>query len=139
MISTHGEIRVARRLTIFGDDIALALLSGRRPAAHGFRRSAQVARGKCVAIPAQVVRQPFDYLKPAGAVRALEPAGRHLADAPAETMALHQQLDAVTEAALRLDWNLVRDAMRKKAEAVAGVMRRQACQMIEREICCTDK
>src|SRR5262245_65805292 len=73
MISTHGEIRVARRLTIFGDDIALALLSGRRPAAHGFRRSAQVARGKCVAIPAQVIRQPFDYLKPAGAVRALEP------------------------------------------------------------------
>lgn len=72
-------------------------------------------------------------------MRPLEPAGRHLADPPAETMALHQQLDAVTEAALRLDWNLGCDAARKKAETVAGVVGRQGRQMIEREICGADE
>src|SRR5262245_41041534 len=108
-------------------------------AADGCRRPAQVARGKCVAIPAQVIRQPIDNLEPAGAMRTLEPAGRYLADAPAETMALYQQLNAVTEAALRLDWNLGRGTVRKKTEAVAGVVRRQACQMIERKICRADE
>src|SRR5262245_2258599 len=72
-------------------------------------------------------------------MRALEPAGRHLADTPAEAVALHQQLDAVTEATVRLDWNLGCGAVRKKAKAIAGVMRRQARQMIEREIRAANK
>lgn len=49
---------------------------------------------------------------------------RHFAYAPTETMALHQQLDAVAEAALRLDWNLRNDPARKKAETIAGIVRR---------------
>src|SRR5262245_21477946 len=72
-------------------------------------------------------------------MRALEPAGRHLADTPAETVALHQQLDAVTEATVRLDWNLGCGAARKKAKAIAGIMRRQARQVIESKICRADE
>src|SRR6476646_6555400 len=113
--------------------------SGHRLAANGSRRPAEIARGKSVAVPAQVIRQPPYYLKPAGAVRTLEPTRRHFADPPAETVTLHQKLDAVAKAMLRLDWNLGRGAVRKKAEAVAGVVRRQARQMIKREIRCTDE
>src|SRR6185369_1762368 len=43
------------------------------------------------------------------------------------------------EAALRLDWNLSRDTAGKKAKPVAGIVRRQARQMIKREICAADE
>src|SRR5580704_2471478 len=58
---------------------------------------------KRVAIPAQIGRKPFDDAEPAFAVPALEPSHRHLGDRPVEPMRLHQELDAVAVALIRLD------------------------------------
>src|SRR5262245_51654027 len=73
-------------------DLGVSSRRGRR--FHGHRLPREVGRGKGVAVPAQIGRQPMEDAEAAGAVFALEPLRRHLADPPTEAMAFHQQLDA---------------------------------------------
>src|SRR6185437_9159081 len=108
-------------------------------AADTFFLPPKIGCRKGVCVPAQIVREPFDHLEPACAVRTLKPARGHLADAPAEAMALHQQFDAVTEAALRFDRNFLDRTAREQPEAVACIMRWQAGNVIEREIGSADE
>src|SRR6476646_3721422 len=101
---------------------------------HGFRGTPQVSRGKCVSVPTQIMGKPTYDLEAAGAVGAFEPARGHFADAPAKPMTLYQELNAVTEAAVGLDRDPVDRATREQAKTVAGIARRQACNVVKREI-----
>ena len=65
---------------------------------------------------------------------ALEPPHRDFADPPAEPVRLHQQLDAVAEALIGFDRNLIDDPAREQPEAVAGIGCGQPCEMVQREI-----
>src|SRR6478609_784126 len=110
---------------------------GRIFAGYALRRPSQIGRRESVYVPAQIVRKPLYHLETAGAVSALEPACGDFSNLPAQPMALYQQLDAVAEAAIGLDCDLVDDAAREQTKAVAGIVRRQAREIVEREICGT--
>jgi len=49
-------------------------------------------------------------------------------------MTFYHQLDAVAEAAIRLDHDLVQHPPREQAKAVAGIPCRQSAEMMQREI-----
>src|SRR5262245_15684916 len=102
--------------------------------AYSARGSHEICRRERISVPAKIARQPFYHLEPAGPMRALEPAGRHLADAPAEPVTFHQELDAITESAIGLDCDLVNHSAREQPKAVAGVVRRQTGEMVKGEI-----
>src|SRR5262249_24288276 len=102
--------------------------------AYSARGSHEICRRERISVPAKIARQPFYHLEPAGPMRALEPAGRHLADAPAEPVTFHQELDAITESAIGLDCDLVNHSAREQPKAVAGVVRRQTGDMVKGEI-----
>src|SRR3569623_3591855 len=102
--------------------------------AHVARRTHEKGRGEGVAVPAQIHWQPLDDLEAARSMRALEPLCWHFADPPAEPVCLHQELDAVAEAAIRFAQDFVHDAALKHAEAVRRVVRRQPREMIQREV-----
>src|SRR5579862_9212072 len=101
-----------------------------RPQLYAICRQAQKSGGEGVKIPAQIGRQPAEHAKPALARLALEPLRRHFGDRPAQPVAFHQKLDAVTEAAVGLDYDASDQPPREQAKAVAGVMRRQPGEMI---------
>src|SRR5689334_14360251 len=96
---------VTLRALIFGhsSDTGSACSMRLRLARHALRRAPQEGGREGVAVPSQISRQPFENPEAAGAVLALEPQRRHLADAPAEAMGFHQQFNTVSEALVRLD------------------------------------
>src|SRR5665213_1231880 len=105
----------------------------RRAQLYAICRQAQKRRGKGVAVPVQISRQPAQDAKTGLPLLALEPFGRHCGDRPAEAMALHQQFDRVAKAAIRFDGDAVDDAAREQAEAAGRIVRRQPRDIIERE------
>src|SRR5580692_3194576 len=107
-MSTHGDrVMVWRDLT-FGHSSSMrsALSDPSRLQRDCLRRTAQKGGRKCIAEPAQIGGKPFNHLEPAGAMLTLEPQRRHLADAPAQPVRLHQQLDAVAKSLIRLALDL---------------------------------
>src|SRR5262249_38271236 len=130
MISIHGETRMVRRVLILGQSSAMAPIRSNRVTPRAARVHVYRARGsheprRCerIRVPAKIRGQPSYPLDPAGPMRALEPARWPLTDAPAEPVAFHQELDAVTESAIGLDCDLVNHSAREQPKAVAGVMR----------------
>src|SRR4051794_5269954 len=64
---------------------------------------------------------------------AFEPARRNLADPPAEAVSLHQQFDAVAEARVRLDLDLLDRAAREHAKTAGRVPGRWRGEMVQGE------
>src|SRR5207248_9875363 len=106
----------------------------RGPQAHRFRRPAQIGRGEGVEIPAQIGRKPSQDPETALSMPPLDPAHRNLRDLPAESMRLHQQLDAVTEALIGLDGDALDDTPREQSKSVAGIARWQPGEVSPRTI-----
>src|SRR5262249_19205352 len=121
---------------IFGQAMLITRVS-RISAEHALRWPSQISCRESVDVPAQIVREPLYYLEPGGGVSELNPAGGALAYMPAKPMAFYQQFDAVTEATIGLDRDPVDDAAREQTKAIAGIVRWQACKVVEREICRT--
>src|SRR5262249_7971421 len=131
MISIHGETRMVRRVLILGQSSAMAPIRSNRvtPRAarvHVYRArgSHEICRRERISVPAKIRGQPPYPREPVGPMRALKPAPCHLTDPPAEPVAFHQELDAVTESTIGLDCDLVNHSSREQPKAVAGVMRR---------------
>src|SRR6185312_9522454 len=110
-----------------------ALLWSCRAQLYAICRQAQKRGGKGVPVPAQIGGQPAEHAETGLPLPALEPPGRDLGDRPAEPVALHQQLDRIAKAAVRFDDDAADDPAREQAEAAAGIVRRQAGEVVERE------
>src|SRR3974390_51267 len=90
--------------------------------------------GHRISIPTHICWQPLYDPESALPARALEPACWYLADAPVKPVALHQQFNAVTEAARRLDLDLVHRATREHTKSIASIMCWHVGEVIEGEI-----
>src|SRR6266542_2191554 len=100
---------------------------------HAARPAAQQRGGKGVTEPDEVRGEPPQDAKAASPRGALVPLERHLTNAPAQAVRLHQQLDAVRETSIRLERDGADDPAREEPQAVGRVVRREAGNVVKDE------
>src|SRR5215471_379446 len=104
---------------------------GGRGQGYGLGSALQIGGFECVLEPAKIGGQPANHLEATLSGLPFVPLHRDLADAPTETMALHQKLDAVGESFGRLQRHRAKKALGEKTEAVGGIVRREPRHAIE--------